>query len=469
MRLQGPQFLRSVIRNTAAGFADLFLVKLGTTLAFILLVRLLTEEDIGALGVASGYLVLLLFLDVKPAVVLLRDYPKIAADRAERDLHLTAYLLFWAVQTVGILLISLGLQSLVLDRLGIPGLSFLFLGLTVDFLAVTLGELVKTVFYADLRQGAATRIGLWLGVLRLASLAVLLWRPALATYSWLLIATSAASALVWLLVLRRGLGFRPLLSRRIPALLRESLSEYALWNHGQTVVTSTLLLVDTLILSLAGAPLADIGHYTIALRFTSVFFFQALWQLSRSLQVVLSHQSAQGDPGGDLARSHRSHRTINTFLKLAVVISAVQLATVLVAGEPLIGLLFGADVAPEVYRFALITGMGAAVMNLGWPLIGVVRTFCSLRQSFFEVFLPALAAGVLIYSLAAWGWGAVGVAYGNILVYATLVLLLGVFLKRRFPFPLDPRWVTAEEKAAVRELFRRGSPPDPLSRSASEP
>jgi O-antigen/teichoic acid export membrane protein len=447
MSAASPSLVRSVFRNTVAGLADLFLFKLGTTLVFILLVRLLEQEQIGILGIASGYLLLLGFLDVRPIQVLLRDYPRIARDPAERDVHLTAFLVFWAVQSVVILAVSLALQILVLDRLGIEGLSFVYLGLTVDFLGVTLQDLVKTVLYTDLQQGAATRVGLALGLARLASMTTLFLFPSLATYSWVLIGTSIVSGAVWLLVLSRRLRFRFHLSRRIPALLRESLSEYGLWNHGQAVVMSTLVLVDTLVLSLAGESLRAIGNYTIALRFTSVFFFQASWQISRSLQVVLARQEEE----------HRRVRAINSFLKLNAALSLTLLLAVFVAGSWMIRLLFGADVDPDAVRFALITGAGATIMNLGWPLMAVISNSCSLRKALFSVYLPVWALGVLVYFAAGFGWGAPGVAWANIVVYSIVVTGLVLFLRRNYPFPLDLRPITLEERTAIRELIRARS------------
>lgn len=443
----GPSFVRSVFRNTASAIADLVLLKLGTTLAFILLVRLLAQEEIGVLGVASGYLVLLAFLDVRPVQVLLRDYPKISADPAERDARLTAFLTFWSGQSAAILLVSLALQLLVLRRLGVEGLPFLFLGLTADFIGLTLQDLVKTVFYADFQQGTATRIGFALGLLRVASLSVLFLQPSLATYAWVLIATAAVSGAVWLLALRRRLGFRPAFSRRIPGILRESLSDYGLWSHGQRVVMDTLLLVDTLVLSLAGESLRAIGNYTIALRFTSVFFFQISWQLARSLQVVLSHRPEE----------RQSARAINSFFKLNALVSLSLLGIVLVAGGGLIRLLFGPDVDPDAVRFARITGIGATIMNLGWPLMSVVNTFCSLRQAFFSTFLPVWALGVATYAAAAHLGGAAGVAYGNIVVYSLMVLGLVLFVRRHHPFRLDLRPITGEERTALRELMRARS------------
>jgi len=438
-----PGFVRSVFRNTTSALADLFLVKLGTTLSFILLVRLLAKEEIGAIGVANAYLVLLQFLDVKPIMVLLRDYPKISGDRAERDLRLTAFLVFWVFQALVMLALGLVLRVFALGGYGVAGLPFLFFGLMIDLIALTLQELVKTVLYADFQQGVATAVGVCLGLLRLGCLLVLFQRPELSTYTWVLIGTSLWNGAVWLWLLRRRLSFRPVLSRRIPSILKASLSEYGIWNHGQTVATKTLLLVDTLVISRV-ASLREVASYTIALSFTSVFFFSIPWQLARSLQVVLSHQT----------RDEGRFQVINGFLKVNALLSLAQLAGVLVLGRWLIRLLFGGNVDEEVFRFALIIGIGATIMNFGWPLISIINTFCNLRRAFLSTFLPAALLGVLIYVAAGLLGGAAGVAYANILVYSIVLFGLILFLRGSYRFPLELRLITSEEKSALRELIR---------------
>lgn len=440
---RGPGFIRSVFRNTTSALADLFLAKLGTTLSFILLVRLLAKDEIGVIGVANAYLVLIQFLDVKPIVVLLRDYPKIAGDLVERNLRLTAFLAFWVVQALVMLAAGLALRAFVLSGYGVAELPFVFLAVTVDLIALTLQDLVKTVLYADFQQGIATTAGFCLGFLRLACLLALLSRPELSTYAWVLIATSFLNGAVWLAVLRGRLCFRPVLSRRIPGLLRESLAEYGLWSHGQTVATKTLLLVDTLVISRV-ASLREVADYTIALSFTSVFFFSIPWQLARSLQVVLSHQSEDGG----------RYQVINGFLKINALISVAQLAGVIVAGKWAIRLLFGAGVDGDVFRFALITGIGATIMNFGWPLVSIINTFCSLRRAFLSTFLPAALLGVGIYGAAGLLAGATGVAYANIVVYGIVVTGLILFLRRSYRFPLERRLITSAEKSALRALIR---------------
>lgn len=446
MRDRGPDFLRTVFRNTTSALADLFLVKLGTTLSFILLVRVLEQEEIGAIGVANAYLVLIQFLDVKPVVVLLRDYPKIAGDLIERNLRLTAFLVFWIGQVAVMLAFALALRVLALEDFGVGALPFLFLALTVDLIALTFQDFVKTVLYADFQQGVATAAGLVLGFLRLACLLALFWRPELAVYAWILIGTSLANGAVWLAVFRRRLQFRPVFSRRIPGLLRDSLSDYGFWNHGQTVAIKTLLLVDTLVLSQV-APLRDIANYTVALSFTSVFFFSIPWQLSRSLQVVLSHQD--DDP--------KRFRVIHGFLKINALVSLAQLVGVLVLGRWLVRLLFGSEVDADVLRFVLIIGVGATIMNFGWPLVGVINSFCSLRRAFLTTFLPAALLGVLVYTAAGVLAGAEGLAYSSIVVYGIVVTGLALFVRKSYPFPLPTSLVTLEERSALRELLRARS------------
>src|SRR4030067_2280261 len=100
-----------IVKNTFFALVDLFLTKIGSTFAFILLVRFLPGRDIATIGIAIGYLVLVFYLDVGPIRILLRDYPKITKNRNERDELLTALFFFWGLQAIAMLLLFLGLRS----------------------------------------------------------------------------------------------------------------------------------------------------------------------------------------------------------------------------------------------------------------------------------------------------------------------------------------------------------------------
>jgi O-antigen/teichoic acid export membrane protein len=431
---------QKIISNSGFGLLDQILYKAGTTVAFILLVRLLPPHSVIAVGVAMGYLVFIAYLEIGLTRILLRDYPQIKHSRQKRNEHFTSYLVFWCLQTGVMLLLCAGIILFVLYGLDVAGLAFLFLGMTIDFIALAFQEWIKSIFYVDLRQKVATKVGFVLTCVRLVSYGILFFSPSLDTFTWILIGNACGNCIVWGTALRRSFQFRLAFNRRIPSIIRQSLNDYALWDHLNRTAIDTLLIVDTVILSLFGL-LEDIGNYAIALKVTSLLFLVP-WQLSRSLQVTLANSPDDG----------RRRETINTFLKLNGIVSFAQLAFMMVAGSWLIQLLFGSGVNPDAVRFTIIIAVGVTVMNLGWPLVAIINNLCSLRQAFLRVYLPGLIAGGSIYISMTWGWGATGIAYGKILAYVIVVGGLITFVRRHRFWSLKMEPITLEERQLLREL-----------------
>jgi hypothetical protein len=435
-------FSRKVFSNTSLAILDQVIYRLGTVAGFVLLVRLLPESAIAAVGIATGYLVLVKYLDIGLIRILYRDYPKIVSDRVVRDRHFSAYLLFLVAQTVAMMLVCLAAQALVMGKLGIEGLSFLFIGITIDFVALVVQDSIKLIYYTDLRQYYATGISFGLTLFRLMSYGALLLSPTLPAYTWLLIATGVAYCLVWGVAFHRSFHFHLVLHPDVLGVIRVAFAEYAFWDHMNRIAQETLLFVDTAVLSLFGR-LGEIAAYTIALRFASLLTLLPQ-QLQRSLQVVLVNYSNESD------RSDAIH----TFLKLNAIICFVQMAVLVFGGRLIIGLLFGQNVEiSRVYHYSLVLSAGVTVRSLANPMGGVVNSFCSLRSAFFQVFLPGTLLGGVLYTASAWFSGALMLAYAKLLVLMLLTVSLLVFARRQYPFALKFELVSPEEKKLLRRLL----------------
>jgi O-antigen/teichoic acid export membrane protein len=444
MNDQDISLAKKVFNNTVFGIVEVILSKVGNTVIFILLVRLLSGRDIAAIGIAMGYLVLLAYLDIMPIRVLLRDYPRIIEDLNKRDKLLTSLFLFLALQALAILLLCFTLQFFVLKELNIPGLCFLFFGMTIDFMSLMFQGWIRTILYADFQQFLATKISSIFLLIRLACYSLLLFNPSLDTYTYILVGTSIANCAMWGITFIKRFHFRPNFCADTLPILRRSLNSYGLWDHFNRMVIDTLFTIDTVVLSLfALGQLQDIGNYTIALKFTSLLFLIPM-QLHLALQVTLSNFNDR----------KRHINAINVFIKLNCLISFAQLLFVFVAGNWLIRLLFGAGIHTDVIRYATIIAIGVTIMNLSWPLISIINNLCNLRQAFLSVFLPAFVFGGAIYVGSAMFWGAIGVAYGNVAIYTLLALGLAIFTAKKYPFPVKFHLISAEERGLLRELVK---------------
>ncbi|HEV7716472.1 MAG TPA: polysaccharide biosynthesis C-terminal domain-containing protein [Steroidobacteraceae bacterium] len=431
---------RRIFSNTTAAIADQLIGKIGTTLAFVVLVRILPVGDIATLGIATSYMVLVAYLDVGLIRILLRDYVKIAQSREMRDRHITAYFAFWGLQMVAIIAVSAVVQVLVLDGLHIPGLTLLFWALTVDFMGQVLQDWIKTLFYADLRQGLVTAVGLALTLARLAALLLLLLAPTLAAYAWLLIACAAIASLVWIALARFKFQFTLRSDGQIFSTLRHALTDYGLWDHFNRMVVDTLFNIDVAILSLVGQR-ADIASYSIALRLTSLMMLVPR-QLAASLQLALSQYRKT---------EKRADVTV-TYLKASLILTLLQLGGILLLARPLVVILFGDDIDVErVTFFTRILAVAVAVFSLSSPLTGIINATGKVRRSFLQASLPALLFGLVCYFTAGARWGAVGMAYSNIAAYLLLVLALAWVVKRYSPLPLRFTWVSPREREFLRQ------------------
>ena len=435
---------RRIFSNTTAAIADQLIGKIGTTLAFVVLVRILPTGDIATLGIATSYMVVVAYLDVGLIRILLRDYAKMASSRELRDRHITAYFAFWGLQMAAIVTVTALMQWLVLDNLRIPGLTLLFWALTADFMATVLQDWIKTLFYADLRQRLVTLVGLALSLARLAALFLLLWEPTLAAYSWLLIAAGVIASFVWVGLARFKFEFRLRSQGDIFAILRHALTDYGIWDHLNRMVIDTLFTIDMAILSLVNQR-ADIASYSIALRLTSLMMLVPR-QLSASLQLALS-QYRETEKRAEVA---------GTYLKITVVLTLLQLAGICLLARPLVRFLFGDDIDVErVAFFTRILAIAVSVFALSSPLTGIVNATGSVRRSFVYASLPALLFGLACYFIAGARWGAVGMAYSNVAAYTVLVVLLAWVVGRYCPLPLRFTWISPRERQFLRGWLRR--------------
>jgi O-antigen/teichoic acid export membrane protein len=440
--MTGINFARKIFSNTSYALLDQIVSKVVNTAAFVVAVRLLSSADIGTIGVGMGYLVILSYGNIDLFRILLRDYPKISRDRAIRDLHLSAYFIFWCIQSGILIVIALALQLFVLNHLMIPGLTFLFLGMTVELCAIVMQDWLKTVFYTELEQKTATIIGLFVSGGRLVALGALLLSPALYTYTWILVGTGVVGCIIWFIAFQIRFRVRFKFTTASMAILKNTLGTYAIWDHFNRNSIDTLLTIDILVLSVFGR-MESIGNYAIAFKVTSLLFLIP-WQLTRGLQIVIANCRTQND----------RFEAINMFLKGNAMVGIAQLLFMIVGGGWLINVLFGAKVDMDVVRFTIVMSVGASIVNLGWPLCGVINNSQNLREAWMRVFLPALILGIGIYIGTASLWGALGLAYGKVAVYVIVVGLLYAFTKQYCPFPFNLYWITPREKEIIQGLVK---------------
>jgi O-antigen/teichoic acid export membrane protein len=429
--------------NTAYAVFDQLIAKVGTTLVFIVLVRVLPEDNIATVGIATSYLVLVGYLDVGAIRILLRDYTRVVASPELRSLHFSGYLVFWLGQLAATLVVATVLQLFVLNRLHILGLAWVFWALTIDFVALVLQDWIKVVFYADLQQRLVTALSLALTVAKLVALALVALWPKLMTFVWLLIGAAMVQSAFWVTVFLRKFRFRPQFNAEVFRILKRGVGNYAVWDHLGRQVIGTLFSIDVAILSLLGQT-RDIASYSIALRLTSLMTLVPR-QIATGLQVALS---AYSDAGIRV-------RSISSHLKANFVLSVCQWLFIVATARWLIILLFGHQIDIEhVLQFTILIATAVTVLGVGIPLVAVINNSADMRKAFVSAYLPALVLGLIGYVVAGSRYGALGMAYANILAYGGLVVALALFTYRNCPFPFQGQLVTPEEVRFLKRLMK---------------
>src|SRR5258708_17039062 len=131
----------------AFSLLDLFILRFSKYLGFLILVKLLTAEQIGIFGVVTGYLVIASYFLISPESILLRK-PKLNQDELSKII--SASLNFWLVKTIVVLAGGWGVFILLNTHHKLLALVFIIL-LTQRLLDNLIG-LVQLLFYTKFNQ-----------------------------------------------------------------------------------------------------------------------------------------------------------------------------------------------------------------------------------------------------------------------------------------------------------------------------
>lgn len=432
---------RNVGTNTRLAIIELIITKIANITAFIILIRLLDYSEIAAIGIASGYLVFMAYLDVSPIRVLLRDYPKLSGNKNRMNEQLSALFLFWGMQTLMMLLVCYVIQITILKNLGLEGLLFLFFAMTVDFIGLTFHGWLKVVFYAEFKQSIATRLALLFASVRFLCYLSLIISPSLEYYAWILFITSLLIMSTWWLIFVRSFSFRWVVHGSTFRIMKDSLGDYGAWDHLNRSVIDTLFLIDTAILVWFVSTL-NVSDYTVAMKFTSLLFLIPM-QLHLALQLMLSHTEGR----------ERQSEVIGAFVKLTFLVSILQFVFVMFLGDFAMLILFGDSISQNSVLYAQIQTLAIAIMSVSLPFLSVLNNFCNLRSGFFCVFLPNLIFGIALYVFASYRWGTLGIAWANVIAYSSISITLILYIRKDHPFSLNLLNFTPGEKAVFMDVI----------------
>lgn len=404
--------LRENVASTISySLVDFGLNKVIKLIIEIVVINLLTKDDIGIWGIAMSYLVFINYVSFAPENILIREYANLKHDRALVNRLFSSYIIFTVAKGLAITAIVSITVALIASFNLVLGLAFLFLTLKTILLQAT--EIFRLYFYVEFKQKVITAINLFENILIGVSLVILYVSPTILTYILLLFVVQSIVLLIWVRLFYSQKEFSFSYYKSWFKDIISNFKEFTLWQHLNGTSTKVIYEIDPLILGLF-ATLATVGDYTIALKVSNYFFL---------LPMLLQKSTL-------LHFSNKKREATSVLIKyggLYFLLAIGQLLFFMLVGHRLIYELYDKDNTDEVFLLALFIIVGITILNTARPLIAYAGSKLSVRRAFFRVYLPSTVFALITYFILVSEYSARGLAVGNIINYSFFMILLVLF------------------------------------------
>lgn len=425
---------------TAYSFIDTVLLRFFGVISFIIIVRLLDRSDIGIIGVATGYLVFFNFLALAPETILLRDYPKVK-DRINQ--YISSFMIFWFIRSF-IMIVLAGIIAFFLyhqfENRIVP---IYFIGATVLFNMGMFQSLITELFYVSFRQKIVMTMHIVLSLFATGLVFLLFFKPTLMFYLFLSFISTFVGLVTWYYLLKRYFAFKFIYAKDSLKIVKNSIKDFALWQHFNGTITYLIYRIDTVILSFF-VTLTIIGDYTIALGIAN-FFFLVPQIVQKTAMVGLSNINTKTEEG----------LFMSIVLKYSFILGIAQLLLFILFGKWIIQTLFTSEHVEQIFLYTVLITCGVTILNFMRPVMSLIASKCSLKEGFFQVYLPAGIMALVGYIILTYFYGPVGTAIGNIVGYSVFALLQYSFINKKYPLHFKFELITAEEKEMFKNLLSR--------------
>ncbi|MEK6970139.1 MAG: oligosaccharide flippase family protein [archaeon] len=397
------------------GTLQVIFSKLISFINFAILVRLLTHEEIGIIGLAGGYMALLGFLMVLPENVFIRDFKKMQGRLNE---YISSFFFFGVMRSLVLFVVAGGMALHLSSLQSDPRLTLYFLLLVGTTLLNSLVGPFREAFYGAYRQARITFVDVISNLLLLTLIGLLYFQRDVIVYGWLQLGVAMLGLVWWIWNAHRHLHFSffpPTFQLAI-----DSLRNFSIWNHLAGSVIRLVYQIDIVILGFF-VGLGVVGDYAVALTLANVFFV-----FPQMIQKVLSLSLS----------SVEDKRTLENMLGIAVryntLFSVAQWGAFLIMGPWLISLL-GPESPAQIWTYSIYLVSGVTLFNIARPWSSLAVSKIPPKDFFFKLFfLPSMVA-VPIYWYAAAQLGALGVAKANLVTFfilgGWLIIYMHIHLK----------------------------------------
>lgn len=424
----GNSMKSNIVKNILSSVVEK-MVSVGSQLIVVMvLIRSLTREEYGALGVMVGYFTFLAVINISLETIIIRDHSDY-----EEDLpgYFSKFSRFNVIKSVVLIVVS----GCVGYGLSVYYQNSNFLFATICLVSVMVADAIVApiAIYtsAKFKQEIVTKLNSVRSVLNLMFLIGLWFFPTLKYWAIKEVSVSLVYVGVWLCFACRyyrvplhvliGFGVKR------DNFVRKSLLGYSIWTHLNGVVTNFIYRSDTFFLSMF-ITLSTIGNYNIALNSANI---------ANILPMILCYQNG-------VALSHakskeEAHEICNMFFIYSLCLGLLTLVFFVLFGKYYIWFMTGElgqqNSEINFYMICIVVGL-VIVKAFAGPVVSYITIFGSVKNLVYLVSAPVLVITAVSYFFFAKYYGAYGVALANIInsvVWILLLFLNGIKAGYRFP------------------------------------
>lgn len=359
-------------------------LRLFEVISLWILIKLLPATEIALIGISVGFIALLNILNISPERIIYKSYEEVQKRLSD---HVSSYMAFWFFKSAGMLLIAL-IVAAIYARSGYGGEMFLVMsGLTITYLFGNLQLLMQEVFFVSLRQKSATYFNLASMAIFLLSMGLLVIYPSAELYVGLVLLKSALTALGFIALAGKEIGFALKVPSDAIALVKDALAEFAVLDH---LIGAGIEIVSKSFLFVLGFFAAHqvVGNYTIALSLVNFLIFGPMVLYRTSMLAITRVTTKDG-----------LEKVLSAFTKYSVLLSLIQLGLFMIFLEHIVRF-FAGTLERDIWVYAALLGFGTSVFTAGYPVHAVAILKTDIRKYFLRVILPVTAASVLGYVAA---------------------------------------------------------------------
>lgn len=403
---------KQIITNILQSLVEKFFT-IGTQLILsILLVRLLSREDYGNIGVVAGFYVFINFFNISLESIILKDHNDYSKNLNK---YFFNFLIFNIFKSLIFILLSTGIAIILVKLHNNYMFVYSIISITITLIADSFVAPILIYSTSTFKQNIVTRIAIIRSMINLVLSLGLFIFPTLIYVAIKDAIISFLYIVFWGIYSKKIINYTEVFNiyNLDIKFIKDSLLGYSLWTHLNGVVTSFIYKSDTFFLSFF-VNLSIIGDYNIALTSANV---------ANIIPMIFGYQNS-------IALSHskdnkHANEISNVFIRISLYIGIITLLCFTVLGKLYLRIITGQQEVELIYTYMIPIVIGLVlVKTFASPLNAYINIKGSVKSLFGTVLVPVCSLTAFLYFINAKFFGPLGVSITNILVAIVWLLLM---------------------------------------------